>query len=560
MVQYLLRAIHQVTLGIATRTGLLPPSEAQVDEFEPRKVVDQDEQSLEAVLEVLLWIADALDIKSRPQPSPQRQRTVRVLRSSPPPPEDPEAYSRAAPGSMQGKLFSRQSQTQPSPRRLRTALSDMSSPSKRHLATTHKRPPSAAASEPGPVPQLGSSASPPPLRSGPPPSTPTRRDRLSTATTTSFLAELARARSPAQAASASSSHTSIERDTIGARSPPTSPRKSIVEVMRSLELRRTEQAHAAPGVDRRPKRSPQGGVPQDPVLRKAAESAHPFTARSGTKLRSDFATSSPPPPPSSSSSSSTSSASGFSSRPPSNRKTARRRSRPTEADGRPPDSGGSTTIDPLPPCTCTCTVSENGSTPTRHPQEHSPSVPSASPPSPAPPTSAQPSRHPRGRSRSGSATWPSSSPASSTPTNKRTPPPHRVRVSRISPTNRSSTAASNTPNALESGLLSVHSSTDLELDSPPGSKPPAPSAAPCTPPPLTHPNTISYGASSITDTTSPYTLLLLAHRDRLREKLRILERRERDRKAAAAATARAEPQTKAPLPGGDPGITAGVAG
>ena len=78
VVQYLLRAIHQVTLGIATRTGLLPPSEAQVDEFEPRKVVDQDEQSLEAVLEVLLWIADALDIKSRPQPSPQRQRTVRV--------------------------------------------------------------------------------------------------------------------------------------------------------------------------------------------------------------------------------------------------------------------------------------------------------------------------------------------------------------------------------------------------------------------------------------------------------------------------------------------------
>ncbi|GAA5962782.1 hypothetical protein JCM8115_001954 [Rhodotorula mucilaginosa] len=420
VVQYLLRAIHQVTLGIATRTGLLPPSEAQVDKLEPRKVVDQDEHSLEPVLEVLLWIADALDIKSRPPPSPQRQRTVRVSNTSLPPPNVLKTYSKVAPEMKQGKLFSRQSPTQP--RQFRAALSDTSSPSKHHrLATTHKRPPSTAASEPAPLPpQLERSASPPPLRSGPPPTTPTRRARLST--TTSFLAELARARSPAQA-SVSSAQTSIEGD--AARSPPTSPRKSIVEVMRSIELRRTEQ---------------------------------------GT-----------------------------------------------------------------------------------------PSVPSTSPSSTAAATSALSFRNPRERPRSGSAASPSSSssPAPSTPTSKRTPPPHRIRVSRISPT---TLHVIPDPPSSEAGLLSVHSSTDLDLDP---SSPPAPSAAPFTPPPPTQSTTISYGAGS--DTPSPYTLLLLAHRDRLREKLRILERRERDREAAAAVMAGAERQTMVPLPGEGPGTMEGVA-
>ncbi|TKA50280.1 hypothetical protein B0A53_06352 [Rhodotorula sp. CCFEE 5036] len=551
VVQYLLRAIHQVTLGIATRTGLLPPSEAQVDKLEPRKVVDQDEHSLEPVLEVLLWIADALDIKSRPPPSPQRQRTVRVSNTSLPPPNVLKTYSKVAPEMKQGKLFSRQSPTQP--RQFRAALSDTSSPSKHHrLATTHKRPPSTAASEPAPLPpQLERSASPPPLRSGPPPTTPTRRARLST--TTSFLAELARARSPAQA-SVSSAQTSIEGD--AARSPPTSPRKSIVEVMRSIELRRTEQVCAAPGVEQRRNRSPPRGGPQDPVLLKPAESAHPFSARSRTKLRSDLASSSSPPPsPSSSStaSSATSSARDLASRPLSNRKTVRRRSRSKEADGRLPNGGASKTIDSIPPCTCTCAVSEKGSTPSRHPQKGTPSVPSTSPSSTAAATSALSFRNPRERPRSGSAASPSSSssPAPSTPTSKRTPPPHRIRVSRISPT---TLHVIPDPPSSEAGLLSVHSSTDLDLDP---SSPPAPSAAPFTPPPPTQSTTISYGAGS--DTPSPYTLLLLAHRDRLREKLRILERRERDREAAAAVMAGAERQTMVPLPGEGPGTMEGVA-
>ncbi|GAA5923236.1 hypothetical protein JCM3775_007475 [Rhodotorula graminis] len=95
--------------------------------------------------------------------------------------------------------------------------------------------------------------------------------------------------------------------------------------------------------------------------------------------------------------------------------------------------------------------------------------------------------------------------------------------------------------------LSLHSSTDVEaFERARGAAPtraslaaaaavdpdpPAPAPPPPPPPPPAAP--LAAADADAPPHTSPYTLLLLAHRERLREKLALLERRERDRREAA---------------------------
>ncbi|GAA6046785.1 hypothetical protein JCM3770_005642 [Rhodotorula araucariae] len=128
--------------------------------------------------------------------------------------------------------------------------------------------------------------------------------------------------------------------------------------------------------------------------------------------------------------------------------------------------------------------------------------------------------------------------------------PRRVRLGRLpsssSPRHRpplhsASLSACADLSAVE---LSLHSSTDIdahEARCPPRPAPPpaatftsARARAPARPGPTVTPAAGPAKAkASVAATPSPYTLLLLAHRARLREKLALLERRERDRKAAA---------------------------
>ncbi|GAA5917818.1 hypothetical protein JCM8208_000399 [Rhodotorula glutinis] len=116
--------------------------------------------------------------------------------------------------------------------------------------------------------------------------------------------------------------------------------------------------------------------------------------------------------------------------------------------------------------------------------------------------------------------------------------PRRVRLARARARERPIGADEQREASPSGAELSLHSSTDVEAferahRAPRGSAPlvaaivadnPPPAAPSCAPP---------LADADTAERTSPYTLLLLAHRARLREKLALLERRERDRREAA---------------------------
>lgn len=123
--------------------------------------------------------------------------------------------------------------------------------------------------------------------------------------------------------------------------------------------------------------------------------------------------------------------------------------------------------------------------------------------------------------------------------------PRRVRLARARPR---PTGADELREVSSGAELSLHSSTDVEVferahpghrarlsaaaDPPPAGAPPPPAPAPA-PDAASAPPSPAPDIADADQRTSPYTLLLLAHRERLREKLALLERRERDRREAA---------------------------
>ncbi|GAA5870572.1 hypothetical protein JCM3774_003711 [Rhodotorula dairenensis] len=511
LVSKLLRAINQVVAAVTARTGGEPPIEAQVDRVEPANVVAGDAQSQRALVHALLWIAAALDVKSRP--SSQRQRKLGALgpdtddspalvagtnsRLFSPRPLGP---STALPAASPRKMHT--------PRRPRTPGADSDSASSWRRVTVDGRASPAAAATTAPRPQ----SPPTPARTVPPPPTTPNRSHLPGPT--SFLAELARTRSPGQA-SGSSSRASTEGAATAVRAgvpfgssspPPVSPRKSIVQVMRSLEERRRlveegERDQVTRGGDLRGS-PPRRGHRQDSPRAAAARPVQDVVASQKTKMR-QLRSSSVSTTSSSSTSSSTRSRS--SSPPPGPR--SRRIGRPL-ADSSPD-------LVSTPPCTCASRTRSVSPSPTR----------------------SSPSPTLLGRVRTDTQPPPpSADPPLSATTFAHKPTPGRIRLLRISPT------ALNTDGSCRPSL-SVHSSTDLyksESEPPAASRTATAAALLSTPPPPPPPTTrlVTARSTASTETTaetpSPYTLLLLAQRDRLREKLRILERRERDRKAAAA--------------------------
>ncbi|GAA5989877.1 hypothetical protein JCM10908_002359 [Rhodotorula pacifica] len=490
--EIVLRAIEQVVDGIARKTGALPPLQAQARVA--ARVAEGDAETVASVLETLLWIADALDIKSRPPARSPRSRLGALGRA------EPNGNADSAAGPPSSKLFSPRplryaAAIPPSPtksaliQRPRAVLSD--SPSTSQATLAHARPPSVAASEPAALSSRRQPAPPPPSQLSPP-ATPTQRRQRPTIS--SFLAQLARTRSPDQASTISSSsgaRGSVDRALV--RSPPGSPRKSIVEVMRSLEQqqRRERGAGAAAGkgtAQRVEHKEQQRGRRREG--RRSSESSEGDLGDGARRTSSESSAASGSTPDS----------------PPGHDGQHTRRS-----------PAASLPSKPLPPCTCT--PSSRSST-SLSPRDTSASSSSSS---------AESSRPRRSGTLIPSSAESPRSPVVAPPAKQLS---HRIRVSRLSPPR--------TPrdgNEPEAGQLSVHSSTDLDSPLPaPSSSPSRARVRGVLSTPASQPATIM---TVMGETPSPYTLLLLAHRDRLREKLRVLERRERDRKAAAVAAAAA---------------------
>lgn len=499
----LLRAINQVVAAITARLRTGPPPQSRVDQLDPVDAATGEPGSQRALLHVLLWVADALDVKSRP---PSRRR--RKLGALGPDSDD----SRTRVTLQSSRRFSprpRAPVTSPkkpqSPPRFRTALPRSDSPSRwrGEAQDRHRETSTATTSEPAPVSWARPESPPRPSPSVlPPPTTPTRSHLPAS---TSFLAELARTRSPGHA-SQTSSRTSTEGTAGPVRAgvpfgssspPPVSPRKSIVQVMRSLEARRRLEREGELGHTRDGRQSPTTRRPRrDPPLATV-------TRPTKSTLASPKATQAPhyrgfSPSPVSSSSTTTFSRPRSSPSPSS--------SSDLPSDGSGPDDTG--------PCTC----SGLAAIPGRSPSARSPSF-----------------RHSRASAR------PHHAPSSASAPTPR-PTRGRIRLSRLS----TIPVVTTEPSPCH---LSVHSSTDFDSSEPPGTtrRISAVKTLRSTPPPgvtrLVPPDHQIPTVTATIETPSPYTLLLLAHRDRLREKLRILERRERDRKAAAAAGA-VEPEPR----------------
>lgn len=337
------------------------------------------------------------------------------------------------------------------------------------------------------------------------PKTPTRRQRPPT----SFLAELARAQLPPGADGMRSlAGTGVGSPEGRSRSPPVSPRKSIVEVMRSLERRERspQKRRVAEVPEARPwspallsesQRSPKAPHCDEP-------SPKPDTY-SLQRSRNDVAL-----------------ALGDSSSRTSESSSSELSSSETARGSSPPSAAATPTLVTrirAPPCTCGSLEAARVSRPWAVDSRPAPSAPKQE-------GVAETATKQEGVAETA------------------TIPARRIQVRRVD------LSASDD----NGGYLSVHSSTDVETP------PPGVSLSVRLSTPRRDPTDTAADPNVLPETPSPYTLLLLAERDRLREKLKLLERRERDRReatkaaaAAAAAMADAVP-SKSGIAAHSPGI------